>query len=571
MVALTGYLLSSNKYGSGNPLISTDLDIFEPQLYTPHGTTGPRPVFGTTALGLPGNVQHEAKSGFVMNTFFEDFYLRIQVTPLTIDAGSLLSSQTRIIKVWNAFLTPVTVESVEFEGFDGMTLIPPATHPNTPYVLQPLEEINYQVQIGINGPPVIAATVIIHTSTGDVTITITGSRVVLFPFKPNWSSQIAETLSARSTTIRSYGGTEQTVAMRRKVRRNFTIPYSVRDLDAQLFANLIVGWQNRLYGLPIWPEQSYSTADLASGSSVVQAATSYRSFQSGGLVMVYYGKNSSDYEVREIDTMTSSSISVKIPFTRNWAKGSKVIPVLLAAMDASVSGTYATSGALAASIGFSCEPSTTDDNANYAEVPATYRGYELYLGITNWRDPNAFNFNTDAQMVDMQSGVFEMVGLSPYSSAGRSHDWFMKTLQAVQQFRSWVYRRRGKAIGCWMPSSLDDFTIASDYPASGLSITVKTNGYATFIQQADARKDLYIQLRNGNYYARRITASVDNGDGTTSLTLDTAIPENMSASTIRRFSYLTFYRMSSDDVPITWYVDGVAEATTGLLPAKAVQ
>lgn len=569
MTALSGYVLSAATSTDGDPLLSTDIDSFPYFLYFPHSTDGFPAVRGFTTLNLPDPKQRQAKIGHYNASHFDDYWLRIHHVPTSIDVGNLLSQQTRKLSIWNSFLVDVEVQGIDVSGFDGIRLAPPALHPGTPYVLEPNEETTYEVVVDLSGPPLINGQIIFHTNHGDILIEVKGSRVVLFPFSPNWASQPTETLSARSSAIRSYGGNDQTVSTRNKVRRAFSYPYSVHGLNAQLFSNLIAGWQFRLYGLPIWPESSYSTADTLEADVVIQVSTLYRSFQVGGLVMICNGKDPNHFEVREIESLNDTSITVTVPLDLSWRQGSKVLPVLLAQMDEQVSGTRLTGSAILAQIGFECEPSTSSDNVDEDQTVALYRNYEVYLGRTNWRDPNAFNFNTDVTRIDMQGGVFELRMRSDFSPEGRSHDWFLKNLQAVRQFRNWISRRKGKAIGCWMPSSYDDFTLSLDYVANTNGMTVVDNGYATYIKENEARRDIFILLRDGTHYQRRIADATLNTNGTITLVLDTPIPVAISKPNVRQFSYLQFYRMSADDTTITWQTEGVAEAVTGLLPTKA--
>ena len=62
---------------------------------------------------------------------------------------------------------------------------------------------------------------------------------------------------------------------------------------------------------------------------------------------------------------------------------------------------------------------------------------------------------------------------------------------------------------------------------------------------------------SGNVY-RRITASIDNGDGTESLTFDSILPKAFPAAKTM-VSFLVFARLDIDDVEIDWMNNDLAQ------------
>lgn len=503
-------------------------------------------------------------------SYMDDLYYRIHVTPPILDLGNLLSSQVRTVSLWNAFLATVTVTNITETGAQGVTVTPPSSHPTTPFVLTALEETSYTLTVSLDGPPKLDAKVSWGNSEGqDVSIKIIGSRIVVFPFLPDWNAGIDETLSSRSSVLRSPNGEEQSISLREKMRRTYAFPYTLRNEQAQQAENLLFGWQSRLYGVPAWPEQAYLTAAAASGTDTLSFSTLGRSFVPGSLLLIFSGKNSVAGEVREIQSVTSSSVVLSNPLVGTWGAGSRVVPILLGAAAPQLQGVRLVPNLLQIAVLFDLEPSTTDDNAAVVPPAATYRGYEVYLGRTNWRDNLAFSSQSDVIRIDFQTGIFQLQPQSGFSSLGRSHEWFLKSMPAVSEFRSWLKRRKGKTVGVWMPSATDDFTLSGVIGAASISILVITNGYALMVNQNALRRDVYVRLKNGSYFIRRIIDSQDLGNNQTSLTLDAAFGETINPEDVLQFSFLSFYRLAGDDNVIHWHAPGKAEAVTGLIGTKA--
>ena len=508
--------------------------------------------------------------GSIARSYSLDYYYHLIVTPSSVNLGNLLSSQTREVKLWNAYLEPVQIASLLVDGGEGVSINPPSGFDTLPFTLKPLQEITYQLTVTLQGPPSINSTVTWGSDHENADVRVTGSRVTLFPFIPDWNAGIDETLSARSSLLRSPDGTEQSISLRNRFRRAYGIPYSLAGEDAQLADNLLFGWQGRIYGIPAWPEQDYLTAPVASGDSVVYAPIAGKTILAGSLIMVFSGRQVANAEIKEVLSVTANSVVVKTPFASSWPAGSRILPILFGAAAPQLQGTRLVPNYLQVAIQFNFQPLSTDDNAPEVVAPNLYRGYELYLGRTNWRDNLSMGIQTDVQVIDMQTGVFRLRPQSGFSNIGRSHEWFLKSFDEVNAFRRWLKRRRGKTVGVWMPSAVEDFTLASTVVSNTLSVPVKSNGYTLMVKQHEARRDIYIRLRDGTSFNRRILNSADAGNGTTTLFIDTEFGRVINPQDVMQFSYLSFYRMASDDVTIHWHVPGKAEAVTGLIPTKAL-
>jgi len=521
---------------------------------------------------VPVQVAARAFSSVEIPGYFRDFYLRLRLTPSLLDLGNVASAQSRTVHLWNANLVPITITSLEVLDGSGLAITAPAGMEILPFVLQPLQQVDYGLFVSLSGQPNFDARLEWITASGVAAmLRVLGSRVVPFPFEPDWAAGIDETLSARSSVLRSPNGDEQSISLWQKLRRSYSVPYTLKDDDARLANNLMFGWQSRLFAVPAWPEMTYLTAPAAAGADTLFFSTVGRSLVPGGLVAVFLRKQARNAEMRQILSVTSSSVRVTTPFANAWPAGARVAPVLLGAMTAQVQGSQHLPTVASFTLDFAMDPATTTDNAIAGTPAILYRGYEVYLDRTNWRDGLTVNSQSDVQVVDFHTGVVRLRPVADYAAMGRSHDWYLKSLEKVTAFRSWLKRRLGKTVGVWMTSARQDFRVIADVEVNAPSIRVRASGYSAMVDQNASRQDIYIRLTDGTYYFRRIIGSTDNGDDTETLSLDTVIPARFAPADVRQFSFLTFYRMAGDDATIHWLAPGVAEATTGLTSTKALQ
>ena len=120
-------------------------------------------------------------------SFFNDFYNRIILDPQLVEFGNLLSDQQRTISAWNGNFTPVTMASVSPDSVDGVTLTSPTA---TPTYYAPLGGWDYILSVGTKGPPNVSTSYTFDFTYITSLLTITGQRLLVWPFAPNWDKPV---------------------------------------------------------------------------------------------------------------------------------------------------------------------------------------------------------------------------------------------------------------------------------------------------------------------------------------------------------------------------------------------
>jgi hypothetical protein len=524
----------------------------------PSGLTNTRtgvnvqPTFGTFA-GAPGF------------DFGNDWYFRVHIIPTTIDLGNLVSAQNRTVSVWNAFLTAQPYTQLQTAGFDGISLVQPAGI-NPPTTLNELQFITYGLTIDLSGPPTIDASVTFTIAGEDFRVPITGRRVILMPFAPNWTSGVEETLTFRSTVTRSWDGTEQRRSLRAVPRRRLAYTALLTGLEVERLDNLLYGWQGRLFAVPLWAEPASLLADAAVGDSVLTANTASRTFAAGGLLALW--RDSGVNEVREITSIVGDTVTLRSPLTNAWPAGSRAYPAMVSSLASEVQAQRLTESVVQTSLAFDGEPSTNIYPVAKGTAAGTYRSEELYLDYANWADGIEMLWASDRLTIDQGSGQFRTLQRSGFSTPTKSHNWTLRNHGQVFQYRQWLQRREGRAQPFFCPTGFVDFTLAADANINDNAIDVQSNGYDLFSNAASMRRDIAIQLKNGTTICRRITAANPNANGTTKLQLDSSVGVAFAVSDVKRISLLGFFRLASDAITFNWLAEGVAQVQAGFTATK---
>lgn len=544
----------------------TSANLFTTRTYYDGETLADVPS-GLTSTRTGVNVQpfFTNRTGVPGFDFGNDWYFRIHLIPTQIDLGNLVSAQNRSISLWNAFLTAQPYTQLATTGFDGIVLTqPPGITP--PTVINELQIITYGLLVDLSGPPTIEASVTFTIGGEEYRVPITGRRVILMPFAPNWSSGVEETLSFRSTVTRSWDGTEQRRSLRAAPRRRMGYTALLTGTETQVLDNLLYGWQGRLFAVPLWAEPASLLADAAAGDTVLTFNSSGRTFTAGNLLALW--RDSALSEVREIASIVGNTVTLRSPLTNTWAAGSRVYPAMVSSLADEVQTRRLTDNVLETSLVFDGEPSTNAYPVSKGTAAGTYRSEELYLDYVNWVDGIEMSWSSDRIAVDRGTGQFRTVQRSGFSTPTKTHNWTFRNHAGVFQFRQWLQRREGRAQPFYCPTGFVDFTMVADGGLNDNAIDVAGNGYDLFSNAASSRRDIAIQLKNGTTICRRITAANPNVNGTIRLQLDAVLGVSFALSDVKRVSLLGFYRLAADDVTLRWLAEGVAQAEAGFVATK---
>lgn len=560
MPVLTGVVLDRAEAGSLNPHLSRDGDAVA-AIYpytvsdTPRAERGP--TTHTPDVGVPAQRTLDATR---VPSYFEDFYHRVHLLPSRIDLGSLASEQSRTIEVWNARLAPNTLTSLSATGAEGMTLVGPGPPPT---VFAANESRLYTLAVTPNGPPAVNASFVFVFAFDQARLLATGRRIVGWIFAPNWTQPVVERLEWLTDVLESHAGFEQRVRLRAGPRRSFEYRVlAVSDTERVMLENLLLAWQARVFGLPIWTDVALAASTIPSGTTTIAVPTTHRDFEVGGLVGLIRGLMS---EFAEITEVLPASVTLKSPLEKTWLEGTKIVPVHAARVQNDLGLTYLTDAIGQATVRFELEDEWLVAGATES---LDYRGYPVLLTATDWTDDVQTEYTRKLNTIDYLTGRRAIDDLSGIATVRRAQRWLLHGRAAIAAFRAWLAARAGRLTAFWLPSHQADLKVISPIGAFDSAITVENRGYATNVPGAVGRRDILIVTSAGSRYYRRITGATALTEATESLAIESALGVPLLPEEIRQVSFLRLVRLESDAVEIAHQTDDTAEVTLSLKSIK---
>lgn len=525
-------------------------------------------VLVTTADGhvtntfLTGTLNRNAPSYLAANytahlggSYSDIFYNRILLEPANLDLGNLVADQTRNVTIFNGHFDARTLSNVVITGADGLTLTGDLPPPDVSFGA--LEDKTYVLTVDTVGPPDISASYEFDFTapTEDVTLTITGSRIVALPYY--FSAPMTESLSWLTNLIVSRDGTEQRIRLRNAPRQQFSAQAFISKDELNRVDNLFYGWRKRLWALPVWSEARIAST-VTSGDQVILVDTRFGDFRTGELAMIW--SNPRKFDVFEILSFTDTQINLDRGVNDTYHSAS-VIPVRIGRLLSNPSrNTNGTNGFIQVSF----------EVMNNIVLPELVPpGGEIFNNIDVYLeepllDPDfiedRYNHRIDVQ--DYDTGLVEIFAPWTYTKINRQFRFVLENLEDVWNFKRWLSRRGGRQTPFWMPTFENNLRLISE----GLlliSIEVKSD---EIVGQAESRTHVAINTKSAGWSFHTVSSYQINAEGNTDVVFTAAL--NINSNDVIVISFMGQKRLASDRIEINWLPNCVAEV---VLPITEVE
>lgn len=503
-----------------------------------------------------------AIDGVIPITYFDDFYNRIHAIPILLALGNVVSAQVRTIDIWNSWLVDQTLTAITGGG-EGLLFDGPDVFPMT---FGPIQLSAWEVSITPDGPPVIDVSYTWHfTGLPDTTVGVTGNRVVAWRAAPNWLDPVRESLTWLTDVQRVESGKEQRITLAEGPRQGWSFTF---DCDGQLrriVENEIYDWGARIWALPIWPDIEHLASPLAAGATSIPVTTATRDYHVGGIGLLL-SADGLTYESFEIDAVNADSIDLVRPLLGSWPVGTACYPARLARLTGAQGLGRFTAGMTTAAADFE----TVEQILRTYSSEPLYRSMPVLEREPNWRTLPQIEYRRQTTTLDNLTGTPLVQDHSGLAEPAQTVLWTAFGRAEIDALRKFLYSRRGRWRGIWVPTFAADLILASTVGASQGSIDVRWCGLALHVDANVSRRDIRIELVNGTVYYRRVSAFVVVDDDTERMTLDAVLGATVAPADVARISWMMFARLDEDAVDIEWPSASLAEATITLTGPRNV-
>jgi hypothetical protein len=476
-----------------------------------------------------------------------------------------MGTRTDDVYVWNATGVRLSLAGITETLFGGLSLA--TTGQPSPPCNMPLNaEWHYVLTETLAGPASIIAEADWTFIEGYIApLSITGERVMVMPYRHNWASPLLERLQWLTDIMVAENGTEQRVSHRAYPRRSWEYRLLLQNDIASAFETRGFAWQALPYTVPIWRDWQPLAADLAAGASTIPCTTANKSFVAGAPALLWASET--NYEAVQVASVSANQITTVAPTQNAWPKGTRLIPMRSARLLQALAMQRATANIMEAVVDWDEDPGVNEGDLGSISLP-TYQGFPVYLVPPERSRPSNRSFTRAWYLIDGTPGIRAVYPKGTYPQDQWDFTWLLQGWNDIASLRGLLSMMKGRLNPVWFPTWQRDFILAAALGSTDTNIVVNDVGYSLYVQQHPMRRDLYIRLNDGTYFLRRITAS-SRGNGTETLTLDSALGRAVSPSDVLIISFLDLRRLDQDQVEFAWLTDQVVRVTVQTMAVMA--
>lgn len=476
-----------------------------------------------------------------------DWYESFHVIPRRFDFGNLLTAQQQPIEVYSAFRDDDHVWTAFINNAgDGITLL---GQPSLPVVVSPQTGIVMTLEVETAGEPNVDSTLAFVFDTGTTPVPIILQRVVLFPLIPE--SGYLELLEFLTEIIEHDDGSEQRISWRKNPRQLFDWKVVVEDgASRSRLENILYEWQRRIFGIPIWHEQTRLTAAVSAGATVLPVTeTDFRDLREGGLVLIYQDDYVNDVGTIDVGGIGANTITLESGLLSSYSSGVQVVPLRTGAIRGIVNGRRYPSGAQEITIKFRVD----ENDANLADTSAwTMLNAKVLLD-----DRNAIQgtltetFDQQVTIIDNNTGqVYQTSGWKFHKRSSGKTFW-TNSLEGLWIVRQLLHALRGRHISFYLPTFVSDLQPTENLISGSQTMAILNVGYTTFVKGRQNKNIIRITFKDGSTPLIRTITDYDPIDAQTeSVTVDAVWPSTITLDEIDKVMFVEEVRFNSDTIRI---------------------
>lgn len=522
------------------------------------------PTFtAVVSLGAKGSATQNYKpevvayqAGDYIEEFGGDFYDRIHYEFLELNLGNLLGVQERFLSVWNAYRRTRVIEAIQFSEFDGIQF----SGVTPPTLYAPLEIRTYTINVSLDGPAVIAATVTFDWDENEAQpIEIVGNRIITWSWQPDWQQGLVERLEWKTDVLQSYRGQEQRRAVRRAPRRFCEFKVGVNEDERRIMETALWGWGARIWAMPLWWDGCDTTAPAGVGSTQIYCPALTRDFQPNEPAILY--KDWQTYETVEVAAALEDHVELARPTVLFWPEGTRIYPARAARIDGSVSLERWDGAATFQRMRWQFE-AAADYTANAGT--ATHNGYPVLELQPNWVNQPSLEYERKLAIFDSMVGrrSIEDEALIPFTIQRQKHTFVNR--QEIDAWRKRLYAMRGKQCAMYVPTWTQDLEVVAIIQSNALAIDVQKTNYASLIAQDAGRKNIRIKLNSGQVFYRSIAGSVEVNPTTERININAALGIEVQPSEVESVMFMSLARLDADAIEMAWWSGDVCESSIAI-------
>lgn len=486
------------------------------------------------------------------------------VRPLAFSFGNILSNQTGTVVVYSSYRdSDIELSDIVNNLGVGVTL---TDVPELPYTMAPQSGFSATLQVSTDGSPVLNDTLDFIFDVGELHVTITGRRIVMFPLRPE--APLRESLEFLTEVIEHVDGSEQRIALRKNPRQSYDFKLMLDGSERRYFENLVYDWQSRTLGVPVWPEPTTLTAAATIGQLSIQVEdTTLSDYRVGGLAIVLTDRVT--FDALEISAVTSNSLSFTSPLNHDYAAGTEVYPLRTAVCTGTIQGTRSLVNQTDVSMRLRILDNDVGDS--YADASGFNELDEkVLLDDYNYCEGNmSESYTKRLREYENETGLLSIGSAWQLSKRAAMKGFATHNRSELLAVRKLLHALKGRQTAFYMPTFFEDIELTVKLQIGTSVINMVNVGFSQFAKsRMPSRGILRVVKTDGSILTRNILSAGEVDANNEQIIVDVAWAADVEITDVERIEYVELVRLDTDKIEIS-HKNALGHATVQV-PVKVV-
>lgn len=380
---------------------------------------------------------------------------------------------------------------------------------------------------------------------------------------PNWNSSVRLRYTWQTAIKRGIQGNERRTKLKSWPRRSIAWSHQIStNYQRNLFLRKAFFNLQNVFGIPLWPYQTYLTQAASIDDTVIYCSTDYCNFANNQIVLIT--ADFIDYDYGIISSFDSTSITLSAGLTNDFVLGAKVFPVLQArASDTTSFSTDHITGKIS-TIDFDFSEAYEDSQifTPGSNSYSTYNSYYIFNNEPNWIKTQEITLRKPFEVLS-NIGIDNSYCYQSETDFSMALRYSLYTAESINKFENFFNNMAGRYGNFWTPTWSNDFVITSAIANTDTSLTIENINY----QQNWLTNDLIGRIIFIKYGSSEVARKITSAPSATSINLDSAIGIDVSEDGLRSIvsCFLLPVRFDIDELEIEYITDSKAEVEVRLL------
>lgn len=370
--------------------------------------------------------------------------------------------------------------------------------------------------------------------------------------RPDWGSSFFYRRAWKNALLISLTGIEQRSSLFTWPRRtlNFSILFDTYGQGAYLKRKFFKNLHN-VWGVPFWEDKTTLTSQANFGQKILNVgSTQYRNFEVGGTCLIMQSENA--FEAGEVDSFSSSQITLKENLVNTWGSGLEVYPVMKSRIKSGQGIEMLTSriGRLNIEAMEEYDDAITRHIGDASSFP-TYGGISVFDLWPNWGKVELKFFHPYDWLFYLGKGIT----LSHYneSALGLKAEYLELTKEEIQKALDFFDAQMGKWGFFWLPSWQEDIRITEPFGAGDTILTIQDIDFASYWLNTGAGNRIFIIWPDKSYVCKQVIGAPTS----TTISLSGAVGKACSLNELSslQVSFLLLSRFDHDEIEVEYLSD----------------